>query len=86
MMKRLALTTIAIALIAGTAWAKLPAPAPMTDEQKAMAEAKKAKDADAAKKDAELLAKYQDKAADNYKKGQGKAKGGAAAASSKPKK
>ena len=85
MMKRVALTTIALALVAGTAWAKLPVP-PVTDEQKAKAEETKMKAAEAAKKDSELLAKYQDKAADNYKKGQGKAKGGAAAASPKPKK
>ena len=86
MMKGAVLTTIALALFAGTAWAKQPAPAPMTDEQKAKAEAAKAKTAEDAKKEAGLLAKYQDKAADNYKKGQGKAKGGATAASSKPKK
>ena len=84
MMKRVALTTIALALFAGTTWAKLPVP-PMTDEQKAKAEDAKTKAAAAAKKDSELLAKYQDKAADNYKKGQGKAKG-AAAAPAKPKK
>ena len=83
MMKRVAPTMIALALLAGTAWAKLPV-APMTDEQKAKAEETKAKAAEAAKKEATLLAKYQDKAADNYKKG--KAKGGAAAASPKPKK
>ena len=85
MMKRVALTTIALALFAGTAWAKLPVP-PMTDEQKAKAEDAKTKAAEAAKKDSALLAKYQDKAADNYGKGQGKAKGGAAAAPAKPKK
>ena len=83
MMKRAALTTIAMVLIAGTAWAKLPAPPPMNEEQKAKAEEAKAKAAEAAKKEADLLAKYQDKAADNYKKGQGKAKGGATAASPK---
>ena len=74
MMKRAALLVMAMALSAGTAWAKLPAPAPMTDEQKAKAEAAKVTASEAAKKDAMLLAKYQDKAADNYKKGQGKAK------------
>ena len=84
MMRRAALVTMALALMAGTAWAKLPVP-PMTDEQKTKAEETKAKAAEAAKKDSELLAKYQDKAADNYKKGQGKAKG-AAAATAKPKK
>ena len=85
MMKRAALMTMALALMAGTAWAKLPV-APMTDEQKAKAEEAKVKAAEAAKKDAGLLAKYQDKAADNYKKGQAKAKGGAASAPTKPKK
>lgn len=85
MMKRAALTTIALALFAGTAWAKLPVP-PMTDEQKAKAEEAKTKAAEAAKKESELLAKYQDKAADNYKKGQGKAKGGATATPAKTKK
>ena len=84
-MKRTAVMTIVIALSAGTAWAKLPV-APMTDEQKAKAEETKTKAAEAAKKEGTLLAKYQDKAADNYKKGQGKAKGAAAAASPKPKK
>ena len=84
MMKRAALVTIALALVAGTAWAKLPAPPPMNDEQKAKADDAKAKAADAAKKEGELLAKYQDKAADNYKKGQGKAR--LAAAPAKPKK
>ena len=83
-MKHTAVMTIAIALSAGTAWAKLPAAPPMTDEQKTKAEETKAKAAEAAKKEATLLAKYQDKVADNYKKG--KAKGGAAAAPAKPKK
>ncbi len=84
MMTRAALTTIAMALLVGTAWAKLPAPPPMTDEQKVKAEETKAKAAEDAKKEAGLLAKYQDKAADNYKKSQGKAKGAAAAAPAKP--
>jgi len=83
-MKRAALATIMFALVAGTAWAKLPAP-PMTDEQKAKADEAKTKAAEAAKKEAGLLAKYQDKAADNYKKGRAKAKGAAPAASAKPK-
>ena len=83
-MKRLiSMAAIALSLVSGAAWAKLPAPAPMTDEQKAKADAAKAAAADAAKKDAALLAKYQDKAADNYKKGQGKAKGAAPAKSRK---
>ena len=84
-MKRSVLVTVALALVAGTAWAKLPVP-PMTDEQKAKAEVAKAKAADDAKKEADLLGKYQDKAAAIYKKGEGKAKGGAAAAPAKPKK
>jgi hypothetical protein len=84
MMKRAALMTIAMALMAGTAWAKLPAPPPMNDEQKVKAEAVKTKAAEDAKKEAGLLAKYQDKAADSYKKG--KAKGGAGAASPKARK
>ena len=84
MIKRVALTSIAVALVAGTAWAKLPAPPPMTDEQKAMAEAAKAKTAENAKKAADLLGKYQDKAVDNYSKGRGKVKGAAASAPAKP--
>jgi hypothetical protein len=83
MKNRAAITALAMALAAGTAWAKLPA-APMTDEQKAKAEEAKAKAAEAAKKEGELLARYQDKAADNYRKSQGKSK--VAAAPTKPKK
>jgi hypothetical protein len=56
---------ISLALIGGPLWAKLPAPPPMTDEQKAAAAAKAA---DAAKKEAELLTKYQDLTAEKYKK------------------
>jgi hypothetical protein len=74
MIKRAVTSTIALALFAGSALAKLPAPPPMTDEQKAKAEDAKAKAAEAAKKEGEQLARYQDKAADNYRKGQGKAK------------
>jgi len=85
-MKRAALITIVWALFAGAAWAKLPAPPPMTDEQKAKAEQTKAKAAEDAKKASELLAKYQDKAVDNYRKGQGKGKVAAATAPAKPKK
>jgi hypothetical protein len=72
MMKFAAAIAFSFVLIAGPAWSKLPAPAPMTDEQKAKAEEAKAKQAEAAKKENELLAKYQDKAADNYRKGVGK--------------
>ncbi len=78
-MKRAALLALVMTLSAGTAWAKLPAPSPMTDEQKAKAEAAKVTAAEAAKKEAMLLAKYQDRAADNYRKGQGKAKAAAPA-------
>jgi hypothetical protein len=57
---------LALALVlAGGAWAKLPA-APAADPAKAAADKQKADEA--AKKDAELLAKVQDKAAANYKK------------------
>jgi len=82
---RTVLAAMVFALITGTAWAKLPAPPPMTDEQKKAAEETKLKQAEAAKKENDLLAKYQDKAADNYKKSQGKAKA-AAPAAAKPKK
>ena len=47
----------------GLAVAKLP---PLTDEQKAAAEAKKEKDAEVAKKDAADLAKAQDRVAARY--------------------
>ena len=57
----------------GVVYAKLPAPQ-LTDEQKAKAEETKAKAADAAKKEGELLAKSQDRVADYYIKAQ-KAKG-----------
>lgn len=45
--------------------AKLPAP---TDEQSAKAAEAKAKAADAAKRDGELLAKSQDRVAEHYKR------------------
>ena len=74
-MKRMMMSgLLALVLGTGLAWAKLPPPAPLNDEQKAAAEAKKAQDADAAKKDGEMLAKAQDRAVDNYKKN---SKGGA---------
>jgi len=64
---------IAVALAAGligcafgVASAKLPAP---TDDQKVKATEAKAKADEAAKKQAELLGKYQDRAAENYKRG-----------------
>ena len=49
----------------GVASAKLPAP---TDDQKAKAAQAKAKADEAAKREAELLGKYQDRAAENYKR------------------
>lgn len=52
--------------ITALAIAKLPPPAPMTDEQKAKAEETKAKAADTAKKAAADELRYQDKAADRY--------------------
>lgn len=75
---------LAFALSAGLAQAKIPV-APMDDAAKAKAEATKAKAADAAKKDAELLAKSQDRVAERYKKGQGTgAKAAPAAKGAKP--
>ena len=67
MMKKL-IACLVTGAIAGTAFAKLPAPPPMTDVQKAE---KAAKDKSSADKDNELLAKAQDKAASNYKKSKG---------------
>ena len=64
---RIVIMTVAMAAAAGAVWAKLPA-AP-ADPAKA-AEAK-AKADEAAKKDADLLAKYQDKAVTNYRKNKG---------------
>ncbi len=52
------ITTLAIA--------KLPPAAPQTDEQKAKAAEAKEKAADAAKKDATDLSRYQDKSAERY--------------------
>ena len=65
---RTVIMSIAMAVTAGVVWAKLP-PAPPADPAKA-AEAKKKAD-DAAKKDADLLGKSQDKAAANYRKNKG---------------
>jgi hypothetical protein len=62
-------TALAAAMIGcafGMASAKLPAP---TEEQKAKAAEAKAKADEAAKKEAELLGKSQDRAAENYKRG-----------------
>jgi hypothetical protein len=63
------MTFVALALaMAGAAWAKLPAPSP---EAAAKAAEAKQKADEAAKKDADLLTKYQDKAVANYKKNRG---------------
>ena len=69
-MKRILLAVIGGALIGlfAVSHAKLPAPPPKSDTEKA-AEAEKAAAAKA--KDAELLGKAQDRAAANYKKGKG---------------
>jgi len=64
---RILIMTVVMTATAGAVWAKLPA-AP-ADPAKA-AEAK-AKADDAAKKDAELLGKYQDKAVTNFRKNKG---------------
>ena len=66
MKSKKALLSAALCLFTtGAVLAKLPSP-PMTDEQKAKAEATKAKAAEAAKKEAELLAKAQDRVAGRY--------------------
>jgi hypothetical protein len=67
MMKKL-IACLAAGTIAGAAFAKLPPAAPMTDAQKAE---KAAKDKASADKDADLLAKSQDRAAANFKKSKG---------------
>lgn len=64
--------------VATPALAKLPPPTP---EEQAAAEAKKAKAAEDAKRAAELLAKAQDRAAENYRRNL-QAKGGANAPAS----
>ena len=61
-------TAVAVAVVGcafGMASAKLPA---LSDEQKAKAVEAKAKEAEVAKKEADLLGKYQDRAAENYKR------------------
>jgi succinyl-CoA synthetase beta subunit len=78
--KLLAAGALALVLSAGLAQAKIPVP-PMDDAAKAKAEAAKVKAADAAKKDAELLAKSQDRVVERYKKGQ--VKGGKPAPAAK---
>ena len=61
---------LAFVLSVGLVQAKLPV-APMDDAAKAAAEAKKAKAADAKKRESEALAKAQDRAVENYKKSHG---------------
>jgi len=81
-----ALSGVAILLALGlpaVGEAKLPQ---LTPEQKTKAEEVKAKAADAAKHQAELLGKAQDRAAENYKKGKGKAVASAATPAAPPKK
>ena len=68
MKMRSVLAGLVLTVIAGAAWAKLPA-APAVDPAKA-AEAKKLAD-DTAKKEADLLGKYQDRAVGNYNKNKG---------------
>ncbi len=63
------LIAVAFFIASGAAWAKLPA-APAADPMKAEEAKKKA--AETAKIEAELLAKYQDRAVAHYKKTQGK--------------
>jgi len=70
---KLLAAVLVLGMGAGIANAKIPAPV-MDDAAKAKAEEAKAKAADAAKKEGELLAKSQDRVAERYKKGQGKAK------------
>lgn len=59
-----------VAGVVGLAYAKLPQP-PMDDAAKAKAEEAKAKAAVAAKKDAEDLAKAQDRVVERYKREKG---------------
>jgi hypothetical protein len=65
---RTVIMTVVMAATAGAVWAKLP-PAPPVDPAKA-ADTKKLAD-ETAKKDAELLGKYQDRASANYRKNKG---------------
>lgn len=85
-MRRLILTmlTASCFAIAFTAQAKIQAPS-STPEQQAKAAEAKAKADEAAKKAADDLAKAQDRAADNYRKGKGKAVATAAAGPAKKK-
>ena len=69
--KLIVAAALAVTLGAGLAQAKIPA-APMDDAAKTKAEEKKVKDAAAAKKAGEELAKAQDRVVALYKKGHGK--------------
>jgi hypothetical protein len=64
---RILMMSAAMAATAGAVWAKLPA-APVDPAKAAEA---KAKADEAAKKDADLLGRYQDRAAANYRKNKG---------------
>ena len=64
----------------GLASAKLPAPPPPTDEQKAKAAEVKIKADEAAKREADLLGKYQDRAVANFKRTSASKPGAAPAA------
>ncbi len=82
--KLLAAGALAFVLSAGLAQAKIPVP-PMDDAAKAKAEETKTKAAEAAKNEAEQLAKAQDQVVERYKKGQVKdGKPAAAAKGAKP--
>ncbi|HET7765415.1 MAG TPA: hypothetical protein VFK92_10040 [Burkholderiales bacterium] len=65
---RILIMSVAMAATAGAVWAKLPPP---SEDAKAKAAEAKAKADEAAKKDAEQLAKAQDRAAANYRKNKG---------------
>jgi len=65
---RILIMSAAMALSAGAVWAKLPPP---SEEAKAKAAEAKAKADDAAKKDAELLTRAQERAVANFKKNRG---------------
>jgi poly-gamma-glutamate capsule biosynthesis protein CapA/YwtB (metallophosphatase superfamily) len=62
---RILIMSAAMALTTGAVWAKLPPP---SEEAKAKAAEAKAKADDAAKKDAELLTRAQERAVANFKK------------------
>ena len=65
---RILIMSAAMALTAGAVWAKLPPP---SEEAKAKAAEAKSKADEAAKKDAQLLEKAQDRTVANYKKSKG---------------